>query len=208
MGPEAARAPGAQVSAPCRDLLARLLVADPGERMTMAEIKVHSWFLEDLPDGALAMNDWYLQSRPVHDQARRPRPRPAPARPVRARRPAAPPTARLCMRNSCVSRMATTCQRGRGLRRWPGHAEGRRGAARSTRAWSRRWWRRRSCPACRASRCSLLSCEAARPAALRLRRRRRAGAAGSRVAQHCSTLLLGLLVRCVSCSGDEVLPLG
>jgi len=78
VGPEAARAPGAQVSAPCRDLLARLLVADPSERMTMAEIKVHSWFLEDLPDGALAMNDWYLQSRPVHDQARRPRPRPAP----------------------------------------------------------------------------------------------------------------------------------
>ena len=70
------------MSAPCRDLLARLLVADPGERMTMAEIKVHSWFLEDLPDGALAMNDWYLQSRPVHDQARRPRPAPAPAGPA------------------------------------------------------------------------------------------------------------------------------
>ncbi|KAK9837089.1 hypothetical protein WJX81_002014 [Elliptochloris bilobata] len=57
-----------QVSAPCRDLLARLLVANPSERMSMEEIKVHSWFLEDLPEGALAMNDWYLQSRPVYDQ--------------------------------------------------------------------------------------------------------------------------------------------
>ena len=36
----------------------------------MEEIKEHSWFLEDLPEGALAMNDWYLQSRPVYDQAR------------------------------------------------------------------------------------------------------------------------------------------
>lgn len=58
------------MSAPCRDLLSRLLVANPNERMCMEEIKEHSWFLEDLPDGALAMNDWYLQSRPVYDQAR------------------------------------------------------------------------------------------------------------------------------------------
>lgn len=59
------------MSAPCRDLLSRLLVANPNERMCMEEIKEHSWFLEDLPEGALAMNDWYLQSRPVYDQARR-----------------------------------------------------------------------------------------------------------------------------------------
>ncbi len=85
VGPEAARAPGAQVSAPCRDLLARLLVADPSERMTMAEIKVHSWFLEDLPDGALAMNDWYLQSRPRPRPGAAPAPAPRSARPVRAR---------------------------------------------------------------------------------------------------------------------------
>ena len=58
------------MSAPCRDLLSRLLVANPNERMCMEEIKEHSWFLEDLPEGALAMNDWDLQSRPVYDQAR------------------------------------------------------------------------------------------------------------------------------------------
>lgn len=59
-----------QVSALCRDLLSRLLVAAPSERMSMEEIKAHPWFLEDLPDGALTMNDWYLQTRPVYDQAR------------------------------------------------------------------------------------------------------------------------------------------
>ena len=63
------RAGSWKVSAPCQDLLARLLVANPNERMSMEEIKEHSWFLEDLPEGALAMNDWYLQSRPVYDQA-------------------------------------------------------------------------------------------------------------------------------------------
>ena len=57
------------MSAPCRDLLSRLLVANANQRMSMEEMKEHSWFLEDLPEGALVMNDWYLRPRPVYDQA-------------------------------------------------------------------------------------------------------------------------------------------
>ena len=43
----------------CRDLLRRLLVAKPSERLSMEEIKQHPWFQKQLPDGALKMNAWY-----------------------------------------------------------------------------------------------------------------------------------------------------
>ena len=51
-----------EVSADCLDILTRLLVADPGARMSMAEIKVHRWFQRGLPPGALEMNDFLLQA--------------------------------------------------------------------------------------------------------------------------------------------------
>ena len=50
------------MSADCLDILTRLLVADPGARMSMAEIKVHRWFQRGLPPGALEMNDFLLQA--------------------------------------------------------------------------------------------------------------------------------------------------
>jgi serine/threonine protein kinase len=45
----------------CKDLLARLLVADPVKRISLQNILSHPWFLETLPPGALNMNDHYLQ---------------------------------------------------------------------------------------------------------------------------------------------------
>ncbi len=50
-----------EVSAECLDILTRVLVAQPSERMTMDEIKTHPWFLKGLPPGALEMNDFLLQ---------------------------------------------------------------------------------------------------------------------------------------------------
>ena len=49
-----------QVTPECKDLLVRLLVADPERRMSMDEIKAHTWFSHALPTGALHMNDWYM----------------------------------------------------------------------------------------------------------------------------------------------------
>ena len=49
------------MSAECLDILTRVLVAPPSERMTMEEIKTHPWFLKGLPPGALEMNDFLLQ---------------------------------------------------------------------------------------------------------------------------------------------------
>ncbi|KAK9803878.1 hypothetical protein WJX72_001318 [[Myrmecia] bisecta] len=48
------------VSPECLHLLTRLLVAEPSQRMSMAEIKVHPWFLAGLPVGALEMNDYLM----------------------------------------------------------------------------------------------------------------------------------------------------
>jgi serine/threonine-protein kinase SRK2 len=60
------------VSADCADLLTRLLVADPGARLPMEAIKRHPWFLQELPPGALDMNEYYLKAPPVLDMARVP----------------------------------------------------------------------------------------------------------------------------------------
>mmetsp|Transcript_29538 Transcript_29538/g.65405 ORF Transcript_29538/g.65405 Transcript_29538/m.65405 type:complete len:400 (+) Transcript_29538:305-1504(+) len=46
----------------CRDLLTRLLVADPARRLKMSEIQKHPWFLDNLPPDALSMNDTCLTS--------------------------------------------------------------------------------------------------------------------------------------------------
>lgn len=49
------------MSVDCLDILTRVLVASPGDRMSMDEIKTHAWFLKGLPPGALEMNDFLLQ---------------------------------------------------------------------------------------------------------------------------------------------------
>lgn len=38
------------------------------QRMSMADIKQHPWFQHHLPEGALAMNDWYLTKQPNAEQ--------------------------------------------------------------------------------------------------------------------------------------------
>ncbi len=48
--------PDVDMSAPCMDLLARLLTADPRRRATMDTIMGHPWFREGLPAEALSMN--------------------------------------------------------------------------------------------------------------------------------------------------------
>jgi len=48
----------------------RLLVADPERRMSMEEIKAHTWFSHALPTGALHMNDWYMSHPSGIDEVR------------------------------------------------------------------------------------------------------------------------------------------
>lgn len=38
-----------EISPECRDLLTRMLVRDPDERITMAQIHKHPWFIANLP---------------------------------------------------------------------------------------------------------------------------------------------------------------
>ena len=45
-----------QVSEECKDLLRKVLMADPGQRLTIQGIMQHPWFLQDLPVGALEVN--------------------------------------------------------------------------------------------------------------------------------------------------------
>ena len=52
------------------ELLTRVLVADPAQRMGMDEIKVNQWFLAGLPPGALEMNDHLISSCSMLDEVR------------------------------------------------------------------------------------------------------------------------------------------
>lgn len=52
--------PDVPISADCRDLLERLIVADPAKRLRMEEIQAHPWFRANLPGDALSMNDHCL----------------------------------------------------------------------------------------------------------------------------------------------------
>lgn len=45
------------LSEDCKDLLSRLLVADPAQRITLLEILRHPWYLEALPPGVAEMNE-------------------------------------------------------------------------------------------------------------------------------------------------------
>lgn len=51
------------MSADCRDLLSRILVADPARRITVPAILRHPWFLRGLPDGVAEMNDRLVPPR-------------------------------------------------------------------------------------------------------------------------------------------------
>mmetsp|Transcript_7788 Transcript_7788/g.22165 ORF Transcript_7788/g.22165 Transcript_7788/m.22165 type:complete len:379 (+) Transcript_7788:187-1323(+) len=46
-----------------KSLVKSLMVVDPEQRMTLAEVKEHPWFTQDIPEGLLEMNET-LQDRP------------------------------------------------------------------------------------------------------------------------------------------------
>ena len=50
------------VSVECRQLLEGLLHPNPEERITIAAIKLTSWFLQDLPAGAVHMAEQYMNA--------------------------------------------------------------------------------------------------------------------------------------------------
>ena len=52
------------VSPECRDLLGRILVADPAARISLADIQQHPWFLAELPEGCHDMNARLLEEPP------------------------------------------------------------------------------------------------------------------------------------------------
>ena len=49
--------PHVKASRECRDLLNRILVPDPGRRVTLQDIQRHQWYRKDLPPGVAEMND-------------------------------------------------------------------------------------------------------------------------------------------------------
>lgn len=44
-----------------RDLIARILVVDPAQRLTLQQIQAHPWFTQGLEPGALQFNDAIVQ---------------------------------------------------------------------------------------------------------------------------------------------------
>jgi serine/threonine-protein kinase SRK2 len=61
-----------RASAECRDLLGRILVADPAARLSLAGIQAHAWFCAALPEGCQDMNARLLEEPPEAElQARR-----------------------------------------------------------------------------------------------------------------------------------------
>lgn len=51
------RAPHGVVSETCKDLMRRIFVADPQQRITIPEIQAHPWYQQDLPPGLTGFND-------------------------------------------------------------------------------------------------------------------------------------------------------
>ncbi len=49
--------PHVKASEECKDLLSRILVADPHKRITVDGIYNHKWYLKGLPPGVREMND-------------------------------------------------------------------------------------------------------------------------------------------------------
>lgn len=56
--------PDAGISPQCEDLLSRMLLPEPQKRITVREIMQHSWYLNNLPPEAAAMNEKYLNAAP------------------------------------------------------------------------------------------------------------------------------------------------
>lgn len=48
---------GGKVSEELRDLLSKILMEDPQQRISMQGIMRHPWFQKDLPEGVLEMNN-------------------------------------------------------------------------------------------------------------------------------------------------------
>lgn len=48
--------PEISISSPCRELLTKLLLLNPAERISIASIQQHPWFLANLPQAALEIN--------------------------------------------------------------------------------------------------------------------------------------------------------
>ena len=59
--------PRVNVSPECKDLLSKLLVADPRARIPLQGVWQHPWFLKDLPDGVGAMNSHLLSNPATFD---------------------------------------------------------------------------------------------------------------------------------------------
>ena len=57
-------------SADCLDILKRMLVAEPSERISTEQVKTHCWFTEGLPPGTLEMNEYLLQGLSPMDDVR------------------------------------------------------------------------------------------------------------------------------------------
>ena len=83
-----------QVTPECKDLLVRLLVADPERRMSMDEIKAHTWFSHALPTGALHMNEWYMSHPSGIDEV---------SDPAKCAQPLAPNSFRACTLGHALS---------------------------------------------------------------------------------------------------------
>ncbi|KAL6778758.1 SNRK2B [Auxenochlorella protothecoides x Auxenochlorella symbiontica] len=49
--------PHIKLSPECRDIMARILVADPQKRISIQELQDHPWYMKDLPPGVKEMND-------------------------------------------------------------------------------------------------------------------------------------------------------
>ena len=49
--------PQGAMSSDCADLIRKILVSDPTQRLTIKDIQDHAWYKKDLPDGALDMNE-------------------------------------------------------------------------------------------------------------------------------------------------------
>ena len=49
--------PQRMMSSECEDLVRRILVSDPTQRLTIRDIQSHPWYKKDLPPGALDMNE-------------------------------------------------------------------------------------------------------------------------------------------------------
>ena len=55
-----------RISSECKDLITRILVADPDRRLTITQIQRHPWYSKGLPPNVIKMNDDCLRLQP-HD---------------------------------------------------------------------------------------------------------------------------------------------